>query len=477
MLLTLKPPLHSEYPRPTTHAYSPPRSDPVKLLSPPEPKGSALPPFSDTHPQRMGTPHRLPPPLGMTLPNPAQDRGPPPPAPPSLSQTQPMGQLPPPPTSQWQGTEEAMRSWLVAKAEEDRRKQEEEKTRQESLRLEQRKIEQSILRESLSGGVPPHMVPMVFAGMGGSTLASTSVEWAQHWMAQMNLQGQQPPPSQYQQQVQALPPAQSSPDIRRERANPGPQSNPYAQLQPPPQNPAPSAAYPFDRLRSTSQAMQVAPGPTSAPRPGGLARLNTGEMQIHQPPPGTSGSGLSLQHAGMQQQQTSQQEPAQSTPTSIYFHHWQPPNAGKEPGTPSGKTLRSLLVRVQTNILLLDYAHSPKKRKTNAGHGKTPETSPSFAQLSSAGRRNRAHSLQQSEVSYSSRRSIDSGIGNHTGSRPSSRHRRPSGLSEPNELRARRGSSQPDGTQSSQSRQASTGPERKKSHSGTPKREAEGPPS
>ncbi|MCJ1405614.1 hypothetical protein MMC11_008842, partial [Xylographa trunciseda] len=114
----------------------------------------------------MSTPHRgLPPPMAMTLPNP--ERGPPPIA-------QPMGQLPAPP-SQWQGADESMRNWLLAKAEEDRRKQEEERTRQEGLRLEQRKIEQTMLRESLQGGVPPHLVPMVFAGMGGGNLANASL--------------------------------------------------------------------------------------------------------------------------------------------------------------------------------------------------------------------------------------------------------------------------------------------------------------
>lgn len=72
----------------------------------------------------------------------------------------PFGVMPAPP-AQWQGQEESMRNWLLAKAEEDKRKQEEERTRQETLRLEQRKIEQAMLRESLQGGIPPQMVPMV----------------------------------------------------------------------------------------------------------------------------------------------------------------------------------------------------------------------------------------------------------------------------------------------------------------------------
>jgi len=116
----------------------------------------------------------------MTLPNP--DRGPNP-------SNLPLGQLPAAP-SQWQGADESMRNWLQAKSEEDRRKQEEERTNQERLRLEQRKIEQTMLRESLQGGVPPYMVPMVFAGIGGGNLANASLEWAQHYMAQISLQQQ-----------------------------------------------------------------------------------------------------------------------------------------------------------------------------------------------------------------------------------------------------------------------------------------------
>ncbi|EDO03226.1 hypothetical protein SS1G_05706 [Sclerotinia sclerotiorum 1980 UF-70] len=126
----------------------------------------------------MSTHHRgLPP---MTLPQPPQ---PPQQVVPALNQPTGPLQLPAPP-QQWQGAEESMRNWLQAKAEEDKRKQEEEKTRQESLRLEQRKIEQDMLRTSLAGGIPPYMIPMVFAGMGGGNLPSASIEWAQHYMAQ-----------------------------------------------------------------------------------------------------------------------------------------------------------------------------------------------------------------------------------------------------------------------------------------------------
>ncbi|KAJ6093334.1 hypothetical protein N7486_008623 [Penicillium sp. IBT 16267x] len=107
-----------------------------------------------------------------------------------------MPTLLPPPPSQWQGTE-PMQQWLRAKAEEDRRSQEEEKTRQESLRLEQRKIEQKILADSLRAGVPPHMIPLMFAGMnsGNTHWTETIHQYMTHASASRGF-STAPPPSQ-----------------------------------------------------------------------------------------------------------------------------------------------------------------------------------------------------------------------------------------------------------------------------------------
>lgn len=82
-------------------------------------------------------------------------RLPPPPAMPTC--------VPPLPTT-WQGTDR-MSDWLKAKAEEDRRRQEEERTRQAQLILELRRVEQAMISDSLRAGVPPHMVPMIFSGI------------------------------------------------------------------------------------------------------------------------------------------------------------------------------------------------------------------------------------------------------------------------------------------------------------------------
>ena len=461
MLLTLKPPppppLQNGYSNP--HAYSPPQSlSSVSQLSTSTGASASLPSLSDSRPRRMSTPHRgLPPPLGMTFPTP--DR-----ANPSLGQSM---QLPPPPPNAWQGTEESMRNWLQAKAEEDRRKQEEERTRQEGLRLEQRKIEQTMLRESLQGGVPPYMVPMVFAGMGGGNLANASLEWTQHYMAQISLQQHQ---QQQQQQIQNLPPPQhSSPDLRRDsRLISGPQPNPYATQQPPaliqppsmpPSQQSQSQAIPNssftssyqnvtqDRLRSQQPSTLPTAPPTSAPRlpptQPTLSRLNTGEMQIQPPPQG--GLQLPSQHP-LQQTQSAQQQDQQATSPSIYFHHWVPPNSQKDPQTPSTKSQHdSPYTQNAASHLRTEYASSPKKRKTNPIHHstaggsiRTPDTSPSFTQITQSGRR-RAHSGQRSDTSS---RGAHEALGPPT-SRPPSGSRQQS-ASEGDMARHRRTPSQAD---------------------------------
>ncbi|KAF5240452.1 hypothetical protein FAUST_4346 [Fusarium austroamericanum] len=182
-------------------------------LSPPliyqEPATKSLPVAYRGHTspsQPMSAPHRgLPPPAAMALPpqQPTTVGVPPPPPPhhqplppqplPQQPQQQPSlgplvhqqrdrGQLPAPP-QQWQGAEESMKLWLQARTEEDRTRQEEERTRQESLRLEQRRVEMDMLRTSIQAGIPPPMVPLVFAGMGAGGLPPhTALEWAQQFM-------------------------------------------------------------------------------------------------------------------------------------------------------------------------------------------------------------------------------------------------------------------------------------------------------
>jgi hypothetical protein len=336
MLLTIKQPAPQSYSK-YFHDYTPPTPPSSSRFSPLA--ASRIPAANRSLPflpapqsavEQMSTPHRgLPLPAAMTLPQPAQQ--PPPIAQPPLSQ--PLGQrlAPPQQWQQWQGAEETMRNWLHAKAEEDKRKQEEEKTRQESLRLEQRKIEQDMLRTS-SGGIPPYMVPMVFAGMGGGNLPNASLEWAQHYMAQAH-------------QLQQLLPSQSytSPEQLQRGDARGPpypgQEQPAPVMFPStlagPSSQQSSGFAPGYQLSPTSSSQQLAQAPRQS-QGSHLPRLSTGETQIQ---PTLTGPSIQQGHSAQQPQTAQQQE---SSP-SIYFHYWQPPTtqAGSgsthQPTTPPGK--------------------------------------------------------------------------------------------------------------------------------------------
>ncbi|KAJ4303363.1 hypothetical protein N0V90_002256 [Kalmusia sp. IMI 367209] len=403
MLLTLAKPPKSEFDF-KTHDYSPTAISSTAARYSPKLNGGLLPSQPPTVSSIMGTPHRgLPPPSAMTLPDPG--RGP------SITQSMPMNSLPPAP-SQWQATEDGMKNWLAAKAEEEKRRQEEERTRQEDLRVQQRQIEQSMLRESLQGGVPPHLIPMIFAGMGGGSLASISADMLREH--QLELQAAQ-------RQAQAQAQAQLSPELRREtrligQTQPGaygaqPQT-PQTVLPPTavlPGQPLPSQAQHSAFSQSPYAGGNVSPrtraaqtghvgAPTSAPRPppqSQLPRLTTNEMHIQQPPAAPS----NVQQ--LQQTQSTQQE-QQSSP-SIYFHHWVPPNSqqeksssGNPPATPSGKYKASPLPlsrqRATSHASDPDYTSSPKKRKAQGGHAAPPPpttapqsyTSPSFSHVSTS---------------------------------------------------------------------------------------------
>ncbi|KAL2174250.1 uncharacterized protein P884DRAFT_209456 [Thermothelomyces heterothallicus CBS 202.75] len=235
-----------------------------------------------------------------------------------------------------------MRAWLAAKTEEDKRRQEEEKTRQENYRLEQRRIEHEILRTSLQGGIPPPLVPVVFAGMGGGALSPAALDWAQQFMASQT--PLQHPPA-------LMPPgAMSSEHPRRDS-----QTHPYGQY------PAPGGG----GVPSTPGSAQGVPGgytsgyPGSPTRPRGLsmpgamagrplagASANLSNLNTNIPSVSGHQPGLTQSQPQPQPQQQQQQE-AQPSP-SIYFHHWQPPTTqagggrggAEQPATPSGESPR-----------------------------------------------------------------------------------------------------------------------------------------
>ena len=302
--------------------------------------------------QLMSAPHRgLPPPAALPPVQPPPGSGPSqapsslsagqpvPPPPPSQSQT--LGQLPPAPS--WH--EESMRAWLAAKAEEDKRKQEEERTRQESYRLEQRRMEHEILKTSLHGGIPPPLVPVVFAGMGGGALSPAALEWAQQFITSQ---------SPHQQPPALMPPgAVSSEHQRRDSqaqaygqysVSGGVPSTPGSAQGPPSVY---TAGYPGSPTRPRGLSMPGAMAGRALIGGGSnLPNLNTNV------PGGPGGPSAATHQAGLsqsqqqQQQQPQQQQQQEAQPSpSIYFHHWQPPTSqaggrsgAEQPATPSGSS-------------------------------------------------------------------------------------------------------------------------------------------
>lgn len=392
MLLTLSQPTKSEFGFRPSHDFASPLHYPKPFYSSPkqstDTRSSSLLPASNPH--SMSTSHRgLPPPAAMTLPDPGR----PPPM-----QNQPLDAMPAPP-NQWHGAEDSMRNWLSTKAEEERRRQEEEKTRQESLILERRRVEQSMLRESMQGGVPPQMIPVIFAGIGGPNLVNASLDWLQQYAAQF--QSGQPQP-QHQQQQQQQPPYQGlevSPEMRRETRMINPPQPPQYAPQPATQGPPVHPQPPLSQHQSTFPAYTAGPpspgsrsrsmqgAPTSAPRSAAhaaLPRLTTNEMSVHQPPTAPS-SAHPLHHS-----QTAQQDAPASSP-SIYFHHWVPPatqdSKSNLPPTPSGRNEPSSAH--PSHVGEGDFRDSPRKRKAQGEHRPAPvpsQTSPSFSNTSSRGK-------------------------------------------------------------------------------------------
>ncbi|KAL1841030.1 hypothetical protein VTJ49DRAFT_7461 [Mycothermus thermophilus] len=388
-------PVHDLPTPPSTSRPSPPLTYPEPGQQPPLSTHGA----SNPSDQLMSAPHgRLPPPAALPpVPSPSGSGpsqppsslsggqfGPPPPA---HAHSQSLGQLPPGPA--W--NEESLRAWCTAKAEEERRRQqeektrqEEEKTRQESYRLEQRKMEAEILRTSLEGGIPPPLVPVVFAGMGGGTLSPVALEWAQQFMA-AQASGQPAP---------ALLPAGS---VSSEPSRRDSHTQSYGQY------PASAAA---GGVPSTPGSAQGAPSLFASGYPGSPARprgqsipgamtgrsLLSGAPHLSGPNSAHPG-GSSNHHLGFSQSQPQQpQQEAQASP--IYFHHWQPPTAqssggrsgADQPATPSGE--------------------SPRKRKAPGSQPSAPsatgtprQRSPPFAHIANPppGRR-RGHSRQRSDL-------------------------------------------------------------------------------
>jgi hypothetical protein len=339
MLLTSKQQAAHQGYKPV-HEYLPPTPPTTSRFSPaPTNAGLTFPQSISAHTsilqEQMSTPHRgLPPPAAMTLPPGPSSMG----QPPQLGQS--LGPLPPPPQWQGHGGEEAMRSWLMAKAEEEKRRAEEERTKQESLRLEQRRVDHQMLERSLNAQMPVAMIPLLFAGGSGP-----AVEAAHNYVAHMN-QMHQVQQQQHQQQALPAPPSES----RRESFYGGSQHQHPAPAPPhtvratgqQPQSAGFIQSYPQSPSRSRPQFPQPPPF-SRLPAAADLPKINTGD------PYQQSAQGTSVMHAPPGQSAHSLQHgpgtnPAQQETQSspLFIHHWQPPSSqagssgANQPSTPSG---------------------------------------------------------------------------------------------------------------------------------------------
>ncbi len=381
MILTITPPAESKFEfaarAGTPHDYSPSSRATSTNLS--FFNGPSLPALQICAPQNMSSHHRgLPLPAAMTLPDPS--RGPPP-LPPHL------GQIPPAP-AQWHGAEESMRNWLIAKAEEDKRLQEEEKTRQEELKLEQRKIEQSMLRDSVASGVPLHLVPMIFAGIGG-TLGNAGIEMAQQYLAQLQqaTSHQQHVPSVANSELHREPrligqphPLVSQHTVPKTGSGaPGQTQSSQAQHA----SAYPSPAYQSPRSQSRTNMYGAPTSVLRVAQQSSLPRLTTNEAHVQQPP-----SAPIYHHGG--QVQHGQHEPSPSP--SLAFHHWQPPS---NQAIPSGKDVQKTSPSLQSQAPGSEQPIISRKRKAQGAHqpapppSTVPHSSPVFSTTSSTSAKSR----------------------------------------------------------------------------------------
>ncbi|WPH00308.1 Hypothetical protein R9X50_00313300 [Acrodontium crateriforme] len=437
MLLTLSQPPRTDFGT-GTHDFYPrlPFPKPPRL-SPPTPRVDASVTSLPVSPpdKIMTTAHRgLPPPSAMTASMTLPDPGRPPPL------TQSLGPMPAPP-NQWQGQEESMRNWLLAKTEEDKRKQEEEKTQQESLKLEQRRIEQSMLRESLSAGIPPTMIPLIYASIAGANLANIGVDWMQQYQVQLRESAAQHHPQTLSPELRREPHLLSQPiDAYTVASSTQTQTIPS---QPPvgdkPVQPAPLQTT-FPAYQSTNDRI----APTSMPRSAvhtQLPRLTTNDMYIHQQPVSSPGGSHQPQQSRMLQDQATSSSP------SIYFHHWVPPNEGKstQPQTPASKG-EPHSARPGSHRSDTDWRDSPRKRKATGAHQPNPPpsagpqfTSPSFSTVSSASARKNGGRRSGSIASASdsrpeSRRDTDPRRSRPDFGQPSEEKARPSSSETPRDI-------------------------------------------
>ncbi|KAL3456357.1 hypothetical protein BJX64DRAFT_46087 [Aspergillus heterothallicus] len=283
------------------------------------------------------------------------------------------------------GSEDAMHYWR-ARAEEDRRKQEEEKTRQETLRLEQRRVEQSMLRDSLMAGIPPHIIPLIFAGICQGGLPQPVLELTQQYLAQVSdVRGPNPSATP---QVQSRSHSHSSSHSQRlpvhtrqdsRSVPPSPFPATAQHVVPPPpnillsQNMPPNAGGPH-----TPQPLGGPSAPSGPPDPRPVMNpwSNTAGPVQAQPSSISMGNvqyapGSSMPPAPGRNRHGSR---SRRSPPSLYFHHWIPP---AQPGAAPGKAHQELHTATTSgNPRRPEHQTSPeRKRKALGPHQPAPAPS------------------------------------------------------------------------------------------------------
>ena len=284
------------------------------------------------------------------------------------------------------------------------------------------------MKDSIESGIPPHLVPMIFAGLGGAEVLNRSLEWAsqyatllqqgqqqiiqQQQQQQQQQQRQQQHQQQYQQQQQHQPHQnqqqqgfQPSDDPRRNAMQPmslmpllaqpiaqpiqGTQAKSLGYVQTQTQTQAQAQtqvlALPSMSPASKSRALQHTGNqpkqtylrePAAAP----LSRIKSMGLSINPPPP----SGPAIQgHLQIQPHPSSshQNQELPHTSPSIHFHHWIPPKGQDEEDRPDPSPVQREDQRAGIKSLgaftaVNDQVPSPatrKRRATDRGRNDSPD--------------------------------------------------------------------------------------------------------
>ncbi|CCG84801.1 protein of unknown function [Taphrina deformans PYCC 5710] len=224
----------------------------------------------------------------------------------------------------WAGSDDTLKVVMMAKAEEDRLKQ-------EVMRLEIRRAEMEMLREAVRAGIQPHLIPQIFSSGGNATQPIyTPISPTQTQPGPSTTRIPFPPPQQI--------PAYGKPSQPSPRYLPKLETNNIAS--------------------GLGQPQTAPPNPTTISDQRQNNAANSGE-----PLPRNTGAGG--------------QDPESS---SLFFHHWQPPQSSQgglmnpaEPQsrvsaeTPGSPTPRKKKLQ-QYHILNAAPSPTPSRKSPTRGH-------------------------------------------------------------------------------------------------------------